>query len=104
MAALKTLDESIRGLALRNHSVFLKAALIVTHKSAAALLGVSPATESEYCTEHAERFCQHLAAMGLRVVQKDEKTYPIRRVLAWKELARASFDDEEIDTVRGDIE
>lgn len=101
MAALKTLDDSIRTLALRNHSVFLKAALIVTHKQAASLLGISPATESEYCTEHAERFCQHLAAMGLRVVQKDEKTYPIRRVLAWKELARASFDDEEFETAPG---
>lgn len=102
MAALKTLDDSIRTLALRNHSVFLKTALTVTHKSAAGLLGVSPATESEYATEHAERFCQVLAAYGLKVVPREEKTYPIRRVLAWKELARSSFDDEEPDTVRGD--
>lgn len=102
MPALKSLDESIKPLAQRNYSVAQKALREVTQKRAAELLGIAESTFSDFAADHLERACQVMAALGLRMVTRDEKTYPIRRVLAWKELARASFDDEEI-TQPGDL-
>lgn len=95
MPALKTLDDSIRPLAARNYSLVQKALRETTQKRAALLMGVVESTFSDFSTDHLERAMQVLAAVGLRVVSVDEKTYPIRRVLAWKELARASFDDDD---------
>lgn len=102
MAALKGIDASIRLLATVNHSAFLKQALIVTHKRAAELLGISPATQSEYCTEHAERFCQHLAAMGLEVVKKGGPGLPADQARAVLTLAVAHMERLAIEQAASD--
>jgi hypothetical protein len=91
MAALRSIDESVRSLALRNHATFLRRALIVTHVRSAKLLGISPATESEWCTEYMERACQHLASMGLEVVVKGT-TLPPEQARAVMALASAQME------------
>jgi DNA-binding transcriptional regulator YdaS (Cro superfamily) len=92
MGALKNIDRSIQTSANINHSTYLKAALAVTHKRAAELLGISPATESEWATEHMERACQFLAAVGLKVVDKNAGEVPPEQMRAFITLANAHME------------
>jgi DNA-binding transcriptional regulator YdaS (Cro superfamily) len=97
MAALRGIDENVRALALRNHATFLKRAVVVTHAKASKLLGISPATESEWCTEYMERACQHLAALGLEVVVKGT-TIPPDEARAIMALASAHMERRRIES------
>jgi DNA-binding transcriptional regulator YdaS (Cro superfamily) len=107
MAALRGIDESVRALALRNHATFLRRAVIVTHVRAAKLLGISPATESEWCTDHIERACQHLAAMGLEVVVKGSTLPPDQAravmALATAQMERLAIEHQAQETQPGDL-
>lgn len=95
MPALKSLDDSIKPLAARNYSAAQKALRGATQRRAAELLGIAESTFSDWWTDHGERAMQVLAAIGAQAVPATEKTYPIRRVLAWRELARESFDHDD---------
>jgi hypothetical protein len=98
MAALKSIDPSIKTLSLTNYSAFLKQAATVTHKRAAELLGIAPGTESEYCTEHMERLCQFLAAYGMKVVEKGAGATPPEQMRAFITLAAAHMERVELET------
>lgn len=65
---------SIQGLAIRNESAFRKAAAAVTHTEAARLLGLAKQTQNDWNGEHLTRACQVMAAYGLKLVGRDEKT------------------------------
>jgi DNA-binding transcriptional regulator YdaS (Cro superfamily) len=92
VAALRDIDQTIRTLALTNYSAFLKrAAALGAHKKAAALLGISGGTESEWSTEHMERACQFLAAYGLQVVVKGS-VLPPEQARAVMTIAAASME------------
>jgi hypothetical protein len=108
MAALRGIEESVRALALRNHAAFLRRALAVTHVRAAKLLGISPATESEWCTDNMERACQHLAAMGLEVVVKGSTLPPDQAkavmALASAQMERLALEQQAYETTPGALE
>jgi hypothetical protein len=103
---LKGIAQQIRTLSILNYSTFLKrAAAIGAHRRAAELLGVSPATESEYTTEHLERVCQVLAAYGLEVVVKGSTIPPEQAkalmTLAAAHMERAAIEMQAQDTTPG---
>jgi hypothetical protein len=108
MAALRGIAPQIRTLALCNYSAFLKrAATTGAHKRAAELLGVSPATESEYATEHLERACQVLAAYGLEVVPKGTVLPPDQQravmTIAAASIERMAIEMQAQDTQPGEL-
>jgi hypothetical protein len=108
MAALRGIAPQIRTLALCNYSTFLKrAAASGAHKRAAELLGVSPATESEYATEHLERACQVLAAYGLEVVPKGTVLPPDQQravmTIAAASIERMAIEMQAQDTQPGEL-
>jgi DNA-binding transcriptional regulator YdaS (Cro superfamily) len=107
MAVLKGIDESVRALALRNHAAFLRRSVVVTHAKAARLLGIAPATESEWCSDNMERACQHLAAMGLEVVVKGTTLPPdqVRAVmaLASAQMERLAIEQQAQETIPGEL-
>jgi DNA-binding transcriptional regulator YdaS (Cro superfamily) len=107
MAVLKGIDESVRALALRNHAAFLRRSVVVTHAKAARLLGIAPATESEWCSDNMERACQHLAAMGLEVVVKGSTLPPDQAravmALASAQMERLAIEQQAQETIPGEL-
>jgi DNA-binding transcriptional regulator YdaS (Cro superfamily) len=92
MAALRGISPAIRTVSLTSYSTFLKrAAHLGAHKRAAELLGISPATESEWSTENMERACQFAAAYGLELVPKGT-TLPPDQQRAVMTIAAASIE------------
>jgi len=94
MAALKTLDASIVPLAQRNYSIVLKTFERVTQAKVAELLGCAQSSLSDFKDDHLERACQILAAAGLKVVSRDESTFPAQKIAALKLLAREALDND----------
>lgn len=95
MAALKTLDDSIKLLATRNYSVVAKACMAITQKEACRLLGQPESSFSEWKDDHLERAMQVVAALGLKVVPKEDKALPPAEIAAYKVLAKKAMDMEE---------
>jgi hypothetical protein len=94
VAALKTLDDSIRMLASRNLSTAMKAMSDVKQNEAARLLGCVPSVLSDWKDDHLERAMQTLAALGLKVVSKDDKPVPLAELNALKFFARKAMDED----------
>lgn len=103
MAALKSLDDAIRPLSMRNYSTAMKALQSVTQKEAARLLNCAESSLSEFKEDHLERAMQVIAAVGLKVVPKDERTFPAAEIAALKLFARKAMDQEDAVTQPGDL-
>lgn len=58
----------------------------------AAATGLSEATVSRLKTEHLVSFSKLLTALGFKIVDQDLKCYKPHVALAWRSLARESFD------------
>ena len=95
MPAVKQLEEMIRPLAMRNFSIVQKALRETTQKRAAELMNVAESTFSDFAADHLERAMQVIAAVGLKVVPREEHTLSPAKIAAYKLLAREALDAEE---------
>lgn len=74
MGAFRQVDEAIRILASRNHSVALRQMNVLTGKRIAVLLNITESTVSDFKGEDLEKAMQFLAALGLKCVHVSEIT------------------------------
>lgn len=94
MSAFKNPSDVVVTLQQRNQTVFLRAMDRTTNKKAAELLGCGESTLSEWNTDHIERALQVISAVGLKIVPKEEKTFPAAEIAAYKLLARKAMDED----------
>lgn len=92
MPAFKNIAEAIKPLAQHNTSVALRALATTQQKRMAELLNYSESSLSEWKEEHLEKAMQVIAAAGLKVVPKEDKTISAAEIAAYKLLARKAMD------------
>lgn len=101
----KAANESIKGRALRNVSVYRKAIAEVTQKHVAEMVDVSPSSISDF-NDSIERACLVFAAAGLKLVGQEEKTITAddMRYLLRQQVRHAERELAELgDTRPGDL-
>lgn len=85
---MSTVSSAIAERSRKGHSLALQRLASVGQAEVARQLDTSESTVSRHVSEHLERACAILAAVGLKVVPIEMQCFPPRKVAILMELAR----------------